>query len=182
MNSEPGLLQRVRRFDQEALAEAYDTYSPGIYRYAVRLLGDNVLAEEAVSETFSRFLVGVRNGQGPDEHLQAYLYRIAHNWITDYYRRQPPPTLPLDADMHADTLQDPTRLVHERLEQKRVRAALMLLTPEQRQVVVLRFLEDLSNEEVAAAMDKPVGSIKALQHRAVAALRRLLIRDEEKNL
>jgi RNA polymerase sigma factor (sigma-70 family) len=59
-------------------------------------------------------------------------------------------------------------------EQQRVRAALRLLTPEQRQVIVLRFLEEWSLKEVAEVMQKPVGAVKALQHRALAALRRIL--------
>ncbi len=83
----------------QALAEIYDRYSPGLYAYAMRLLGDACLAEDCVSETFARFLKSLRAGQGPEAYLQAYLYRIAHNWITDHYRRQP--MLDLDEDLRA---------------------------------------------------------------------------------
>ena len=84
------LLRRARKFDQQALAEIYDSYSTGLFGYALRLLGDTNLAEECVAEAFTRFLNALHSGKGPKDHLKAYLYRIAHNWITDYYRRHPP--------------------------------------------------------------------------------------------
>src|SRR5512138_184862 len=100
--SEQDLLNGARALDMQALAAIYDRYSPGLYAYAMRLLGDECQAEDCVAETFSRFLKSLRAGQGPEEHLQAYLYRIAHNWITDLYRRQPPPPFELDENLRAE--------------------------------------------------------------------------------
>ncbi len=175
MSDEQTLLQRARNFEEQALAEIYDTYSPKLYRYAVRLLADDDVAEDCVADTFSRFLKAMRNGAGPQEHLQAYLYRIAHNWITDTFRRQPPPAISLDYTYQAGDDPDPSEVVGDNIDQERVRAALRLLTPEQRQVVILRFIEDMENQDVAAALDKPIGAVKALQHRALSALRRILV-------
>ena len=86
MNDERSLLQRASQLDEKALVEVFDCYHAGIYRYAMRLTGEAHLAEECTSETFLRFLNALHKGMGPREHLQAYLYRIAHNWITDHYR------------------------------------------------------------------------------------------------
>ncbi|MCU0485693.1 MAG: sigma-70 family RNA polymerase sigma factor [Anaerolineales bacterium] len=171
--SEQELLGRAQRFEEEALAEIFDRYHAGIYRYAMRLLGDEELARDCMSETFSRFLVALQRGAGPQEHLQAYLYRIAHNWVTDFYRKKTPPSVPLD-DFIPDAGDDLHQIVAQNLEMQRVRDALTLLTPDQRQVIVLKYLEDWDHEEIAQAMNKPVGAVKALQHRAVEALRRLL--------
>lgn len=173
------LLQRARDFDEEALVEIYDQYSPKLYRYAMRLLGHDELAEDCVAETFRRFLEALKNGRGPREYLQAYLYRIAHNWITDQYRRVPPPTLPLEFEIDDDGEGDPAGRLEETLAAASARNALRLLTPEQRQVIVLKFLEELDNQEVAEALGKPVGAIKALQHRGIDALRRILIPETE---
>ena len=85
---EQDLLQRAARLETKALTEIYDTYSPGMYRYAMRLLGDATLAEDCVAETFTRFLDALQKRRGPRDHLQAYLYRIAHNWVVDSYRQQ----------------------------------------------------------------------------------------------
>lgn len=158
----------------QALAQIYDTYSPGLYRYAARLLGDVDVAEDCVAETFSRFLHALHAGRGPESYLQAYLYRIAHNWITDYYRRQPPPSLPLEAGRNLPGGDDPGYEAFKNLQAQEVRAALQQLTPDQRQVVMLKFLQGWENDQVAAALNKPIGAIKSLQHRALHALRRLL--------
>jgi RNA polymerase sigma-70 factor, ECF subfamily len=178
-SSDADLLRRARDFETDAVGEIYDLHSPALYRYACRLLGGADLAEECVAETFCRFLLALRNGGGPDTQLRAYLYRVAHNWITDRWRRQPPPPLELDDEMRAGDEASPAAAAAQSAEQARVRAALARLTPDQRQVVTLRFLEEWDLAAVAASLDKPVGAVKALQHRALAALRRALQDREE---
>ncbi len=64
-------------------------------------------------------------------------------------------------------------------QKEHLRAALFQLTPEQRQVIVLKYIEDWSNAEIAAALNKSIGAVKALQHRGLAALRRMLFLGEE---
>jgi RNA polymerase sigma-70 factor (ECF subfamily) len=162
-------------FDRETMVAIYEQHNAELYRYAYRLLGDDALAEDCVSETFSRFIKAVRDGIGPVENVRAYLYRVAHNWITDHYRRQPLPPLSLDADLHGAIDANPSHLVAGQMERERVRAALLRLPPDQRQVVELRFIEDWSHEAVAAALGKSVEATRALQHRALNALRRILI-------
>jgi len=178
--SEPDLLHRAQKLNEQALAEIYDQFSPGIFRYAMRLLGDTVQAEDCVSETFSRFLQALHNGKGPKDHLKAYLYRIAHNWITDQYRRQPPP--PLDIEDYAATFADGSNIqqdVEKHLEQDRIRAALKMLPAAQRQVIVLRYLENWSIQEVAANLKRSPGAVKAIQHRATISLREFLTAQEK---
>ncbi len=175
---ETDLIIQARQFQEAALAEIYDRYSPGLYRYAVRLLGDAQLAEECVADTFYRYLQALHAGGGPADHLQAYLYRITHNWITDFYRRQPPPSLPL-FDEIPDANHDLLTAAAQSFEKQAVRLALMQLTADQRQVILLKFLDGWENEAVAEFVNKPVGAVKALQHRALNALRRLLVPEEE---
>lgn len=179
---EQALLARAKNFEAKALEEIFDTYGSGIYRYAMRLLGDEDLARDCMSETFSRFLVALKRGSGPKKYLQAYLYRIAHNFITDYYRRKVPPTLPLNIEIRADPKQEPHHQVSDQLMNQQVRDALTLLTPDQRQVIVLKYLEDWENESIAMSLNKPVGAIKALQHRGLEALRRIMSRNEDINV
>jgi RNA polymerase sigma-70 factor (ECF subfamily) len=178
MSNEQDLLLRAKRFDPSALAMAYDLFSPAIYRYAYHLLGDPHLAEECLAETFKRLLQSINKGAGPKTNLKAYLYRIAHNWITDRYRGQMDTDLELSEEI-ADGKTDPKTEVHQKFEQESIRDAMNHLTSEQRQVIVLRFIEEYENEEIAQIMNKNVGSIKALQHRALVALRKLLVADEK---
>jgi RNA polymerase sigma-70 factor, ECF subfamily len=177
--NENRLLRRARSFDLQALGEIYDLYSPGLYAYAMRLLGDQNAAEDCVAEVFNRFLRSLKSGRGPECYLQAYLYRIAHNWITDRYRRRNPEELELDENLPAEIDCSPEAVANAFQDQQLVRAALQRLTPEQRQVIVLKFLEGCDSETIARALQKPTGAVKALQHRALASLRRMLLSNEE---
>ena len=172
MIPEQELLQAARSLDSNALAAIYDRYSPRLYRYAMRLLGDASTAEDCVAETFSRFLQALQANKGPRDYLQAYLFRAAHNIIADHYRRQP-------AIEELDEFQpdegDTEESARLNLRQRHVRAALRELTDDQQQVIALKFLEGWDNDEIARALRKPIGAIKSLQHRALASLKRKLL-------
>lgn len=172
-------LTTQQSISKQALANLYEEHSPGLYRYAFRLLGDQDVAEECVSETFSRFLQAVKGGGGPSENARAYLYRTVHNWVIDHYRRQPLPPLSLVEEMHSGEQDHVSQRVAKELLRQRVRAALLRLPAEQQQIIQLRFLEDWSHEEVAAQLGRSVEATRALQHRAMDALRRMLLEKEE---
>jgi RNA polymerase sigma-70 factor (ECF subfamily) len=173
-------LPQAYQLDEHALSEIYQALSPLLYRYAYRLLGNPADAEDIVAETFHRLLLALRHGNGPRQHLSAYLYRIAHNLITDRYRRHPLLDMPFDEALElSDALEaneddSPEISAPIRIAQERARATLWQLTPDQRLVILLKYFEGQSNEEVAAALGKPIGAVKSLQHRALGALRRML--------
>jgi RNA polymerase sigma-70 factor (ECF subfamily) len=168
---EQELLQLASELDVEALAEIYDRYSPVLYAYAMRLLNDPALAEDCVAETFARFLKVLQKGQGPRNHLRAYLYRITHNWIIDLYR-DPQQTSPLNETLQGEEF--PEEEAAKRLGQKQIREAIRSLSPEQQKVITLKYLEDWSNEEIAQTLHKTVGAVKTIQHRALVNLQKLL--------
>ena len=179
MDSKPELLlKKARQYDQNALAEIYDLYSDALFAYAFKHVGKSQVAEDLVAETFSRFLKALERGGGPKDHIRAYLYRITHNLITDSYRRELPPPLELEEELLPDEGTNPSSIVAEIQDADRVRNALRLITPEQSQVITLRFLEGWSSLEIAQALDKSLGSIKALQHRGLAALQRILLEND----
>jgi RNA polymerase sigma-70 factor (ECF subfamily) len=169
------LLQKARAFDQQALTKIYDLYSDALYAYAYKHVGTAQIAEDLVAETFSKFLTALERGGGPKDHLRAYLYRITHNLITDLYRREPPPSLELEEEQLVEDSPGPAGILAEQQDSDRVRQALRLLTPEQRQVLILKYLEGWSSAEIAQTMEKSIGAVKALQHRGVASLQRILI-------
>jgi RNA polymerase sigma-70 factor (ECF subfamily) len=177
--SEAQLLKRAREFDQAALTQVYKSYHAAIYRYIYHHLGDAQTAQDLASDVFRRFLQALRNGGGPTLQLQAWLYRVAHNLIVDELRcRKHRDHKSLD-DAPGDALRDETfsldNLVGNAIAMERVRYALLALTDEQRQVVVLKFLEGMSNAEAAEITGKTIGAVKALQHRALDALRAQLV-------
>ena len=172
--NEKELLKCAQAFDMEALTAIYDTFSPAIYSYSQRLLGSASLSEECVAETFSRFLQALKKRRGPTHYLRAYLYRIAHNWVTDYYRRYQPDQ---PGEEELELIKDDSDLqsqLENKLSKEDIRTALLRLPEQQRQVIILRYLEDLDHAEIAASLGKSVNSIKVIQHRAVRTLCRQL--------
>ena len=106
--------------------------------------------------------------------ISPWLYRTAHNLLIDYYRKQTHRNhLPLNDEIDGNS-KLPPEIGDQKISEAYVRSALFSLTPEQRTVIVLKYLEGKSNHEVSEIMNKSVGAIKSLQHRALSALRRLL--------
>jgi RNA polymerase sigma-70 factor, ECF subfamily len=176
-DNEAQLLAGARQFDQQSLSQLYDQYSPRLFTYAVRRLGNVSLAEDCVADTFDRLLKELKKQRGPRNYLQAYLYRVAHNWITDFYRRTPAEE-ELSEEMVNPANANTANLVEDHLKMMQLRKALNCLTPIQQQTLALRYLEELSLDETAVVLQRPVGAVKALQHRALSALRKIFIRDE----
>ncbi len=150
------------------LAEIYDNHALRIFQYIYHRLGDQSLAEDLTSEVFIRFL---RSRSAPN-NVSAFLYRVAHNLIVDYLRTHHA-TLLLD-DQIAEEQNDPIQLAEMEDERRQLRRAILRLAPAQQQVIVLKFLEGLSNEEIARVLSKPAGAIKSLQHRGLVTLRDML--------
>ena len=161
------------------LAEIYDQYNQPIYRHIYRQVGDMEIASDLTADVFHRLLQFVNRKNDPIEHISGWLYRTAHNLVIDHYRRQQHRQhLELDEEI-AVSSSNPAEAAERLISAVRVRNALTLLTQDQRQVIILKFLDGRSNNEVAEILDKPVGAVKSLQHRALIALQKILSSGEE---
>jgi RNA polymerase sigma-70 factor (ECF subfamily) len=192
MDTSQTLLERARQWDEAALAQVYDEYAPALYRYIYRRTGHQETAQDIVSQTFQRFLTSLKHGGGPTQHLSGWLYRVAHNLVVDFYRRQsarqsaqqparqlahPPIALDNAPEPAVSPQAEATVVQQERVA--RVRRALQSLTPLQQQVIVLRFLEEKSLKEVAQIVERTVGAVKGLQHRGLQTLQHILQEEDE---
>ena len=176
-NDEARLIRRAQRGDPAAFTEIYDRHQPAVYRYVFYRVGDVATAEDLTSEVFVRLVEKIDHFTYRGRPLLAWLYTIARNLVTDHHRRTGQVTmLPLDEQLVAET-DDLEQAAERGLVQRRLAAALPHLTEDQRQVIILKFVEGLNNAEVARILGKPVGAVKSLQHRALAALRRILERN-----
>lgn len=171
-------LVNTQTIDREMLVGIYEQHNAELYRYAYRLLGDRDLAEECVAETFSRFLQSIVKRRRAIDNVRAYLFRMAHNWITDYYRNMSPITISLESEVLEDGSTNPATVVAQEMERERIRATILQLPEDQQRVIALRVLEELSHEEVAAILDKTPEATRALQYRAMNTLRRMLVEQE----
>jgi RNA polymerase sigma-70 factor (ECF subfamily) len=172
------LLERAKAYDAAALGELYDRYAPRIYAYIYRRVSDAHLAEDLTADAFVRVMLAIQSERLWHTSFQSWLYRIAHNLVVDHYRRRPPVAseLKLDEGLVASS-DDPASALAEQLAQERLGAAIKRLTLDQQQVLALRFGEGLTARETAEVVEKTVGAVEALQHRALAALRRILEKD-----
>lgn len=175
-------LERAKELDPAALEAIYDRYSPKIYNYIYRRLGHAALAEDLTAQVFLRMLEAIQDDRAWRTSFSGWLYRIAHNLVVDHFRRHSRHTrISLeDAPPLLSNEGDPVEITDQKMAHERVLWALQKLTEDQAQVVVLRFLEGLSISEVSSAMNRSEGAVKALQYRAVVALRHLLSASEER--
>jgi len=170
------LLQRARRLDHSTLTEIHDRYYPDVFRYARYRLGDEKVAEDITSEVFLVLLDALHKRRGPTQNLRGWLLGTASNLVNDHLRRlysRKVEPLELEEDDLVDGDQIEKRY-DDAWQKLQVRQALPLLTAEQQHVLALRFADECSLEETAQIMGKSVTAIKALQFRAIVALRRLL--------
>ena len=165
-------LAGVRKLDSQAIAAVYDRYFPDVYRYVIYRLGVESLAEDIASDVFVRLLEAARSRRGPKTNLKGWLLSTASNAVADHLRRayrRPTEALSETIPDLAATLTDE---IDRRQQADSVRQAYAQLTPDQQNVLALRFGDGYSLEETAAVMQKKVNAVKALQFRALAALQR----------
>jgi RNA polymerase sigma-70 factor (ECF subfamily) len=168
------LVQRAQAGDADAFAEMYRKHVQAIYRYISYRVGEADIAEDLTSEVFLRAMQGLDRYRHRGAPLSAWLFRIARDRVADHYREQNRRS----TDALPETLLDgdpgPEAEAVSQFEAAEVRKHVEQLTPDQRDVVYLRFSAGLSLSETAQFMGKTIGAIKALQFRALRTLARNL--------
>jgi RNA polymerase sigma-70 factor, ECF subfamily len=170
------LVRRAQNGDAEGFGQLYDRYVDVVFRYLYHRVGDRATAEDFTSETFVRALRRIDSLTFQGRDVGAWLVTIARNIVLDHVKSSRYRLEVATADMRdADRATDgPEEAVLQRLTNAELMAGIAQLSDEQRECLVLRFLQGLSVAETAAAMGKKDGAIKALQHRAVRRLASLL--------
>lgn len=134
-----------------------------------------MLAEDCVAETFSRFLRYVQKKRRDSiDNPKAYLYRTAHNWIVDQYRGNQITQVELDPESTQGFSENLETQAEAHFQRETLSEAILHLPKMQQQVILLRYLEEWSLDDVAAALHRSVGAVKLLQHRGVKSLRKYL--------
>ncbi len=172
-------LAAARRREPAAVARVYAAYAPALFRFFVAQLGNRHTAEDLTGEVFAAAIEALPGFRGPVEALGGWLFRIARHDLFDLRRRQArarfdPLDDVLDEAAMAAGASDPEEMAIDRVEGRRVLAALDRLSPDQREVLLLRMASGLTAPEVARALGKTTGAVRALQHRGLASLARAL--------
>jgi RNA polymerase sigma-70 factor, ECF subfamily len=174
-DEDAALAVRASGGDVTAFGLLYDRHVDAIYRYVYYRVRDDAEAEDLTSDVFMRALKAMPRYE-PRQAFLAWLYRIARNAVIDRARRGGRQVSFEDAIEHptADQIVEPDTELLARSDSDTLRAALKRLTPLQQEVLVLRFLEGFSTQEIARIVGKREGTIRGIQFRAIGALRQLI--------
>lgn len=178
------LVSKAQKGDQDAFGQLYDQYVDTVYRYVFFRVGDRELAEDVTSETFLRALRRIESVSYQGRDVGAWFVTIARNLILDHvkssrHRREvvtgeiaDAGAVPFFSEHRGDHGPESSLLASSQRELLLV--AITELGSDQRECIVLRFLQGLSVSETATIMQRNEGAVKALQHRAVRRLAKLL--------
>jgi RNA polymerase sigma-70 factor (ECF subfamily) len=164
------LIEQAKR-DPEAFGQLYDNYFGKIYSYIYRKTGDRQVAEDLTADTFMKALANIKGYKYTGQPFVAWLYRIAANLVADHYRSRRV-TAPLDEGMQvAATEGDPEEAALAADDQLAMARAIQTLSPDQQDVILLRFSSGLKLKEIAEVVGKTEGAVKALMFRALGGLK-----------
>ena len=184
-----GVLAAALAYDLDrAFERLVIAYRVRIVSFVARMLHDSARAEEVGQDVFVRAYRALQSY--PAERVRAlrlapWLFRIAHNLARNAVRDAPPPSEPLEYDDGAprtvlsDARLDPEQLVLRTEAWASVGAAVARLSPALRGAFVMRYLDELTYEEIAESLDQPVGTVKASAHRGLVAVRSYLEKQDE---
>jgi len=173
-DDEAGLVERAKR-DPEAFGLLYERYVGRIYRYLYYRTGNHQDAEDLTARTFYRALEHLPRYQERGLPFVAWLYRIAHNIVVNWQRdRQRRPVVALDhVVMHAAE-GDPQGMIEEAEEQERLLRAFYALSADRQELLILKFVEGMTNAQIGTIMGRSEGAIKSLYHRTLLELKKHL--------
>jgi RNA polymerase sigma-70 factor (ECF subfamily) len=172
---EKELVRKSQSGDTTALAEIYERYFDRIYRYTVLKIGSPQEAEDITQEVFIKALREIKSYSWKGPPFASWLYRIAHNQIIDHIRkRERRPCVMLEETLAYSVfpMENPQTAAEISWDMRQLVTAISALTPMQREVIAMRFASDMPLAEVAAAVGKSVGAVKALQHSAIEMMRK----------
>ncbi len=170
------LVGKLKQGDEHAFAQLIHLYEHRVYAMAFRFTGSREDAEDITQETFLGVLSSLNRFRGASK-LSTWVYRIAMNHCLEHVRRRKADTVPLNEELAITTSSpgdDPARSAEQCEASDAVQNALLGLSPDHRQVVVLHELQELTYGEIADALDIPVGTVKSRLFNAMRKLKELL--------
>lgn len=177
------IVEGIHARDPDALARCYDVLADPLYRYLLTQSSDHTLAEDVVEATFLELVEYAPALRGGADGVRAWLFRAARNNLIDERRKADRRgDVPLDEQRAAGRPTGALGPEEQLLAGERdavVRAALAQLSPDQQEVLTLRFAAQLTSREIAEITGRRVGAVKSLQHRGLAALARILTAERE---
>jgi RNA polymerase sigma-70 factor (ECF subfamily) len=171
---EKRLVERAIRRDQGAFADLYDRHVVRVYRHIYYLVSDAREAEDLTAQTFLKAWEAVDRYKERGAPFVAWLLRISHNLTISFLRSKRDHSELDEGYVDNKRAGNPEESLEQVTDESSVRDAVLRLREEQRQVIMLRFVEELDYREVAAMIGKSVPAVRVIQHRALGNLRKLM--------
>jgi len=171
-NDDTPLVLRAIQRDQDAFGELYDRHVVRVYRDIYYMVGNASEAEDLTAQTFLKAWEAIERYQVRGAPFVSWLLRIAHNLGVSHLRAKRETSQVHEGIVDEKMRRDPESAYQQTAEEELVREAILKLREEQRQVIILRFIEDLDYREVAEIIGKSVAAIRVIQHRALNSLRK----------
>jgi RNA polymerase sigma-70 factor (ECF subfamily) len=168
------LIKQAQRGDKHAFGDLYEIHAPAIYRYLFAHLDNSMDAEDLTGEVFLKAWQSLPKYIERGVPFLAFLFRIAHNVLVDHYRQNNrlEPKSPDEMDGYKEEdCAEPIDFIGRQMEHQQILNVMSKLRTDYQSVLTLRFISCLSPEETAQVMNRSVGAIRVLQHRALGALR-----------
>lgn len=172
---EKRIIERARRGESGAFGLLYDAYQPRIYRFIYVKVGNREEAEDLTHQVFVSAWTNVGRYRDRGFPFSSWLYRIARNEVIDYYRTRKPDIILTEEEEGAlPDGKDQDLALEGQFAIEQVTAAIRMLKQEYQDVILMRFVDELTIREVAKVVQKSEGAVKLMQHRAVKALKKQL--------
>jgi RNA polymerase sigma-70 factor (ECF subfamily) len=177
---ESGLIERAKT-DPEAFGILYERYVNKVYSYIYYRVGNHHDAEDLTARTFHRALDHIDHYVQRGAPFSAWLYRIAHNLVANWHRdhsRRKVVSLE-DVNLSPPLREGPQHLAEQKEEENELLSAVRQLPADRQQLLVLKFVEEMSNIQIGLVMGRSEGAIKSLYHRTLLSLREMLEAPDE---
>lgn len=178
--SEDKLIKKAKKGDKDSFGQLYDKHLPAIYRFVFLKVGHKTEAEDITQQVFLNALENIKTfTPQADAKFSSWLYKIAKNLVIDHYRTAKGD---IDVKLVSDKLQsneDLESALDKDLRFEIVKNALQHLTDDEQNVILMKFVNELSGDEIAAALQKSHGAIRVVQHRALKKLKKHLYGNKE---
>lgn len=171
------LLFKAKTKDPDAFSKVYDLYTDRIYRFIYFKVSGKEEAQDLTAEVFLKTWQYIIDGK-EIKNLNALFYKIARNLVIDHYRKESRKEISLEREImeqqEIKMIFDSKSKVEQQIQYKQIEDQLRNLKDEYREVVILRFIEELSIKEIAEVLGKKSGAVRVILYRAINALKELM--------
>ena len=173
MKEEEELIKKAKKRDQGAFGLLYDQYLPAIYRFILFKTGDKAATEDLSHQVFLNAWQNIEDYQSRGFPFSSWLYRIAHNAIVDYFRTEKK-NLSLEIIKEIPVSVNLENKIDQVSELNLIKEALKELPSEQQTILIMKFVEDFTNKEIAAVLGKSEVAVRVSQYRSLKNIKKVI--------